>query len=377
MEGTSAARNALHCRRVQGVADFAHIGRVNNRAIRGEMKYDDASWQFESVAEGLPREAAGTHIAMFQTWALLKGLAGAKYQTDFPDVILKLQQRSITPSTNLWVNCDGVFMADDLNEVGDAFTRAYFDPDTGLYFSDYESTVGGKLPTLFHVPDTWETFDALTPVLDGRFEQWQRDPSSVMSSKSEAAKSAPNDHDGDDDIVEIIALTGFDPQGEPEMRRDASGNLRLVFNFMPPSWAPEADSKDLGPFKDFDAQLQAAIERRVVWEDRELFLIEAPQADTPARVQSFLIGCRATCNSDAGRSSKLVWRAFNIGMRLLGFILILVGAVLHYARSGDVGLFPVAVILMEVFGLCLLVVKPYHPGRKPGADSGSWWTGER
>jgi hypothetical protein len=321
------------------------------------MKYDDASWQFDSVPEGLPQEAAGTHIAMFQTWALLKGLAGPKYQNDFPDVTPKLQQRSINPSANLWDNCDGVFMDDDLNEVGDAFTKAYFDLDNGLYLADYEATVGGKHPTLFHVPDTWQTFDALKPVLDRRFGEWQRDPARVQSGTT--------------------VLTGFDPQGEPEIRRDASGNLRLVFNFMPPSWAAEADSGTLGPFKDFDAQLQAAINHRVVWEDRELFLIEEPQADTPARIQAFLIEVRAGTKSDAGSSSTLLWKAVNIGMRLLGFLILLAGAALIYVRRGEVGLLAVAAVLMVVFGLCLLVVAPYHPGRKPGSDSGSWWTGGR
>ena len=340
------------------------------------MKYDDASWQFESVPEGLPREAAGTHIGMFQTWALLKGLAGTKYQTDFPDVIPQLQQRSITPSSNLWDNCDGVFMDDDLNEVGNAFTRAYFDFENGLYLSDYEATVAGKSATLFHVPDSWETFDALKPVLDRRFEQWQSDPASVRSlKKGEAAASDGDDDAGDD--ADTIVLTGFDPQGEPEIRRDASGNLRLMFNFMPPSWASDALNGSLGPFEDFDAQLQAAIERPVVWDDRELFLIDDPQADTLARIQSFLIEFRAKRESNAGQSSRLVWNAVNIAMRLLGFLFLGTGAVLIYVRRGEVGLLSVATVLMVVLGLSLLVVAPYRPGRKPGSDSGSWWTGER
>jgi hypothetical protein len=36
--------------------------------------------------------------------------------------------------------------------------------------------------------------------------------------------------------IEIIPFTGFDPEGEPEIRVMADGSWELVFNFMPPSW---------------------------------------------------------------------------------------------------------------------------------------------
>jgi hypothetical protein len=39
-----------------------------------------------------------------------------------------------------------------------------------------------------------------------------------------------------DEPIEIIPLTGFDPEGEPEIRVMADGSWELVFNFMPPPW---------------------------------------------------------------------------------------------------------------------------------------------
>ena len=41
------------------------------------------------------------------------------------------------------------------------------------------------------------------------------------------------------DPVDVIPLAGFDPDGEPEIRRMADGSLSVVFNFMPPSWSEE------------------------------------------------------------------------------------------------------------------------------------------
>jgi len=73
--------------------------------------------------------------------------------------------------------------------------------------------------------------------------------------------------------VETIPLPGFDPDGDPEIRRTADGHLWLVFNFMPPSWIPESEYADLGRCHDFDRRLEAAIGTSVVWEDREFFLI--------------------------------------------------------------------------------------------------------
>ena len=84
--------------------------------------------------------------------------------------------------------------------------------------------------------------------------------------------------------TQIIPLTGFDSDGEPEIRLMPDGSLYLVFNFMPPTWA-EAEPE---PFDTFDKQLQAAIGVPVAWEDREFFLIRKPAPDTVERITKFL-----------------------------------------------------------------------------------------
>jgi hypothetical protein len=84
--------------------------------------------------------------------------------------------------------------------------------------------------------------------------------------------------------VEVIRLTGFDPQGEPQLRVFADGSLFVVFEFMPPSWAEDAPER----FDDFDRQLAVAIGVPVVWDDREVFVVAKPAADTVERLHSFL-----------------------------------------------------------------------------------------
>jgi hypothetical protein len=78
-----------------------------------------------------------------------------------------------------------------------------------------------------------------------------------------------------DEPISIIPLTGFDPEGEPEIRVMADGSWELVFNFMPPSWAEDEPER----FDDFDRQLAEATGMVVEWDDREVFRFPGPVAD--------------------------------------------------------------------------------------------------
>jgi hypothetical protein len=100
------------------------------------MKYDDASWHYGGkFPKDLPAEAGATHTGMFVAWALLNGLAGEIYSTDFPDEIPKLVSRSLTPGRFFLEACDGKFTDDDLNEEGNAFAQACFDFEKGQYIT--------------------------------------------------------------------------------------------------------------------------------------------------------------------------------------------------------------------------------------------------
>lgn len=107
------------------------------------MKYDDASWHYGGkFPKDLPPEAGATHTGMFVAWALLNGLAGEIYSTDFPDQIPKLVSRSLTPGRFFLEACDGKFTDDDSNEEGNAFAQAYFDFEKGHCIADYEGSLG-------------------------------------------------------------------------------------------------------------------------------------------------------------------------------------------------------------------------------------------
>lgn len=90
-------------------------------------------------------------------------------------------------------------------------------------------------------------------------------------------------------VVKTIAVRGFDPGGEPEIREMSDGTLVLIFNFMPPSYAEDEEVE----YADFDEQIERAVEVPVRRDDRELFVIPKPRKDTVEKLKSFLEAYRA------------------------------------------------------------------------------------
>lgn len=142
------------------------------------MKYDDAEYQFLNFSTDQPNETGGTHIGMYLAWAILRDLGG----DHFDDVhakaqIAELKARRTTGCEVLFDRCDGKLTDDDFNELGNAFTAAYYEK----YFTrDYErlfqndfGKTGHDIDDFCAVPDTQENFDRLAELLDQRFRQWQ------------------------------------------------------------------------------------------------------------------------------------------------------------------------------------------------------------
>jgi hypothetical protein len=84
--------------------------------------------------------------------------------------------------------------------------------------------------------------------------------------------------------VEVIPLTGFDPEGEPEIQVMPNGSWYLAFKRLPPSWG----AGNPGAFDDFERQLTAATSVAVHRENDTLFRIERPAANTIQCLQQFL-----------------------------------------------------------------------------------------
>ena len=139
------------------------------------MKYDDASWHYGGdFPDDLPDEAGATHIAMFLAWAVLNGRAGELHLEDSGPELEALRARSMTPVEFFLRMCDGKLTDEDFDEEGNAFAAAYFSRrESPCWLGDYELMVGQDLPSLYHVENSWQTYDLLAPFLDRRFAEWR------------------------------------------------------------------------------------------------------------------------------------------------------------------------------------------------------------
>jgi hypothetical protein len=138
------------------------------------MKYDDATWHSGgNFPADLPPEAGATHTGIFLAWALVSGLAGELHETELLEELEQLRRREVTPGAFFLSTCDGKFSDEDLSPEGNAFTREYFDFESGEYLTDYANVFSEDLPSLYHVPDSWESFERMRPVLDERLTEWR------------------------------------------------------------------------------------------------------------------------------------------------------------------------------------------------------------
>ena len=134
-------------------------------------KYDDADWHYGGdFPPDLPNAAGATHIGLFVASCILQGLVGELHAEE----IEALQSREITPGAWLVAACDKKFTDEDLNDEGNAFAMDYFYPEGAQYLADYEHAFGRGLKTLYHVQDTWESFDIIDKVIRERLTEWRK-----------------------------------------------------------------------------------------------------------------------------------------------------------------------------------------------------------
>ncbi|MFC8921102.1 hypothetical protein [Cellulosimicrobium sp. NPDC057127] len=146
--------------------------------------FDDATWH--SSEDGYPTdlgpEAAATHVGVFLAWAVLSGHASASLERDAADGVAALRERATTGGRFVLDACDGRLDADALDDDAAAFAAAYYtggddeDEEAGLYLEDYVDAVSpgeGDPTDVYRVPDTWDTYELVGPLVDSRFAQWQ------------------------------------------------------------------------------------------------------------------------------------------------------------------------------------------------------------
>ncbi len=149
--------------------------------------YDKAAWHREDQGfrhEGLDPKLAGTHIVLYRSWMIMRGFASAEWLETFPDVPAALVARSIGPAESE-PRADASIGDADFNEEGHAFTDWYYQR---WYADDLQRHLTLRMPSPYHVPDDWASFERLARVLDSRLEDFR----SQVAAGEEAASFAEN-----------------------------------------------------------------------------------------------------------------------------------------------------------------------------------------
>ncbi len=138
-------------------------------------KYDDAKWHYGGdFPSELPDSSGATHIGMFVASCVLAGMAGSLHLRELSKYLDLLRNREITPGAWLIEACDEKFTEEDLDSEGNAFALEYYFAEDAKYIADYDKTLCKKLPSSYHVPDTWDSFKKIDKVIQKRLKKWRK-----------------------------------------------------------------------------------------------------------------------------------------------------------------------------------------------------------
>jgi hypothetical protein len=141
--------------------------------MNAPVVYDKAKYHFETIEEhNLDEIHAYIHTGLYLGWLIENELLDPEFVEDFGEDIPKFLNRELTAPElfSLW---DGALVDDMLNELGNKFSRYYFDFEKGKYIGDYINTVAKGLPTEFHVKDTWENYEIVKKFVNQRYNEWK------------------------------------------------------------------------------------------------------------------------------------------------------------------------------------------------------------
>lgn len=96
----------------------------------------------------------------------------------------------------------------------------------------------------------------------------------------------PNQRVDEPKLIEEVSINGFDPDGEPVIKKLSDGTLWIQFEAMPPFFAE--DEKSENEFEAFELKIQDALGVPVRRDDREVFIIKQPKPDTAEKAKAWL-----------------------------------------------------------------------------------------
>jgi hypothetical protein len=133
-------------------------------------KLDDASFHIgaDGFPEDAPEENGATHIGMFLTWAIRKGLFTS---TDAPaDAVEAVRQGALSGRDFVLEYCDGKLLSEFFNQEGAAFATKHYNG----YLEDFSRLLGQGLKSEYLAEDSTANYEIMAKTLDQRWADFQR-----------------------------------------------------------------------------------------------------------------------------------------------------------------------------------------------------------
>ncbi len=136
--------------------------------------YDKAKYHYDGeFPADLDIEQGFVHTGMFLGWIIDHDLFSDWFGPEMSGYVRAFKNREMT-GAKVFEACDGVLVDDMLTDEGNQFAQYYFDFEGGKYLSDYQELLGKRLPTMYHVADTWPNYEKLKERIDKRYGEWKR-----------------------------------------------------------------------------------------------------------------------------------------------------------------------------------------------------------
>jgi hypothetical protein len=137
-----------------------------------EIEYDLWRWHTEGTfPKDQPPEQGYVHIGMFLVWLIDMGMLDPEWAkgSAVSSAIESIRERKGSACA-LRDLTDGRLASDMLGAEGQAFTGAYYAPEYG-YVRDW-NRVFGRPAAHYAVPDDWDTYDRIGPLIERRYREW-------------------------------------------------------------------------------------------------------------------------------------------------------------------------------------------------------------
>ncbi|EGZ49373.1 DUF7832 domain-containing protein [Neisseria wadsworthii] len=140
------------------------------------MTYDHIAFHYTNdFPDDLAQENAVHHIGFYFAWAVSQGLHNPEWAQATPD-FAKLQKGELSGPKFVMAHMGGELSDDDFNELGNRFTRFYYEDEEegyGLFIEDYFNALGLESEDDFYrTEDTAENQAKLNRAFQTGFDTW-------------------------------------------------------------------------------------------------------------------------------------------------------------------------------------------------------------